>query len=263
MKDRLFILICFIFLLSCAEEGPYVGGDLDCLIEVTGVSANSAYVSVTFPNTKDNLLLPPNWGDKLYVYPELKSEDQIVATKISENSGVTYYKFYGLTPNTTYYLMVSCRARLGIKKGLDGDNRGYAVVSSYVPGYSFTTTKEGGEYGATYELLDYHGKVWNSYYTVVKVKFPSRISIDSYINSKLKAISLSGNGKTIESIYLSSNINSYYPMDSGEYIFFFPVLEKEKYKLQLNCDLKIFDMTYRSDIISFNETLDLTNVSDK
>ncbi|MDE6741403.1 MAG: hypothetical protein K2J58_03630, partial [Muribaculaceae bacterium] len=77
MKIKSYILILMLLsLLSCAEEGPYTMGKMECKVEVSMVLPTSAIVSVTIPPNAGNIL---ENGDRPKIYlsdrPLNSSED--------------------------------------------------------------------------------------------------------------------------------------------------------------------------------------------
>lgn len=270
MKDRFLLLVSFLsllswlFLLSCSEEGPFIEGNLECNVEVTGITPYSANILVTFPNEKNNLwytddvisvsLYDYTISNSLKIYSDFRFWAWIKKGDNLARVGI-------LSPNTTYYVAIKGYVDLDGKHGYE-----YAY---YVPGCSFTTAKE-GDYsgiGVTYELLDYQREVDGTNYTIVKVKTPSSIEMD--YASYIEAISISGNDKTVKSVdnySLNDYILSVYKVATGEHIFIFPLLEKGRYKLKLHCEVDDYldggGRFIDSDaVIDFEEPLDLTNVS--
>lgn len=271
MKNRFLLLVGFIsllsslFLASCAEEGPFIEGTLECDVEVTGITPYSANFLVTFPNEKNNLLSTGSWNGAVLLYDHPISDSQeldpwygyVASGDINDDNLACVDK---LSPNTTYYVVIERRIYFG---GEDD-----YLYADYVPGCSFTTAKE-GDYsgiGATYELMDYQREIDRKSYTVIKVRIPSPFYIYNSYHSTLEATSISGNEKAVSSVYFPDNdhLNFIYSVEDDEYLFLLPVLEKGIYKLQLNCELNIkrdISKNLYNVVIDFEEPLDLTNVS--
>ncbi|MDE7420575.1 MAG: hypothetical protein K2N35_10235 [Muribaculaceae bacterium] len=131
----------------------------------------------------------------------------------------------------------------------------------------------------TCSLLDYKAKIGDKYFTVVKVKTPSNVKIRDYAYgdshdghyTNMTAFSIT-NSETEQKAYTNNryqypyNDLSIYDLEADEYVFIFPVLKKEKYRLRLNCCVEAFlgnsPMVFDDITINIDNILDLTNVSD-
>ncbi|MDE6480495.1 MAG: hypothetical protein K2L45_09510 [Muribaculaceae bacterium] len=172
IKNRIILILGFLYILSsCAQDGPYVSGKLECDIVAAFVTPNFAIVSATIPNKNiiegfdHNMYLFDKPIDKINIdYDELiKWNDYNVLDSHLD------CMFTNLKPNTTYYPLVE------IYSSINGEiESGYDRGTQYSSGYSFTTTKEGD-----YSLLgEIQGEVMETSdeYTTVKITFPANIN---------------------------------------------------------------------------------------
>lgn len=113
-------------LLSCAEEGPYTMGKMECEVEVSMVLPTSAIVSVTIPPNVGNIL---ENGDRPKIYLSdrplnssedfwdiITEEDYYIGGYLSEENHTFNFLFTNLEPNKTYYVILEVDMNLSDEK---------------------------------------------------------------------------------------------------------------------------------------------------
>lgn len=249
MKLYSIIMMSVLFMfISCAEEGPYKMGQMECSVKCNIVTPSSAMVSCKVPTNKDNILYD-SW--RLVLIDRPLNNNEILVDEIASSSEYTNIPeeftavFNGLTPNTTYYLLFYTEINY------NGDNKsGYGF---YYPGFSFTTKKE-GDYS---ELVDYDIKLeldnYNYYdITVLKIFTTRYCCLQGYVYA-----SNSPDFENAVRTSIDANISH------SATINFYPVLEKEKYYFKFEGNIGImFENRYvefENVSILFPDTIDLAN----
>lgn len=143
MKNQIlgYILVGLLSLfVSCAEEGPYETGKLECDISILGIAPTSALLKVTIPENQDNVLY--------YIYDKYLIEESIMESHLSAEECMEFAKrgyvdnspennifFKDLTPNTKYYVVLDAEVNLNGSFSL-----GSRTDCLYFTDYSFTTS---------------------------------------------------------------------------------------------------------------------------
>lgn len=257
MKNYYYIIYCILFfLISCAEEGPFKLGKLECEIEVTAILPNMAVVNVNYPNDSQNLF---DVGDR---YPDaylsskpfdskntlIEVDDWIRCSDKSDRENGKFV-FADLEPGTTYYFILQNNIFFN-------GNTWDTEDPYYYTGTSFTTSQEGDYSAFKFEFVDnvsLRKEFYNNFeqFSLIKLIIPSpflscgNMSYDyAFVHASLtqnmtdeifgKAI-VKNNNNSWSSIdgdyyYVSSDI--YGKQKDNEIFFLFPLLEKKKYYLQ-------------------------------
>lgn len=160
------LVLTLLCLCGCAEEGPYTLGKLECNVEVSSITPNTAAVTVSIPDSKDNLIGRDYCSIFLSDHPLSNStnRDDLISTNNQYNTAF----FSNLHPNTTYYVIIYPDIYFNGKN--QSPNR-----YLYDTGYSFTTTAE-GDYS---NLGDVKADVLfaGADFTLFQVSFPDFITL--------------------------------------------------------------------------------------
>lgn len=221
--------LTLLFLCSCAEEGPYTLGKLECQVEVSSISPNTAVVSVSIPDSKDNLLNDGHSYGSIYLsdHPLSSSQkmDEVIKGNRVDSSNDSKYSFTNLIPNTTYYVILENNIYFNGKND-------YSEVEYYYTGFSFTTSAEGdySKFGEpTAEVVEAE-----SGFAAIRITLPEGLRLkNSYMDPYSEEgayleVSTSPNmSDAIEGKVISSSVGT------NQIIFLFTGLKDSQYYLRL------------------------------
>lgn len=134
MKLKIYLIIAFLgILFSCAEEGPFIIGKLECFAELSLRTPTTAVVTLNIPENRDNVIIMESEKHQVFLCKngsQIKDDWEVEGyIKQIENGGIQAF-FYGLTPNTSY----DCYLRCNVDYNLDNQNDGwrdYYLIDSF------------------------------------------------------------------------------------------------------------------------------------
>lgn len=142
MNKKIIYLFSLLFLMvSCAEEGPFTLGTLNCDVQVVYKTSTMASLEVSFPSADNNLFLQntDKWDTSVFVLDHQLVNHQNLydqgAIKGQSMDGDRWI-FGNLKPNTTYYVVI----KHDVIQNLGED--GYGEPCYYDTQYTFTTNAE-------------------------------------------------------------------------------------------------------------------------
>lgn len=146
MKKILYLIIGLLGIsVSCSEEGPFETGKLDCQITTLFVTPNEAKLHILFPQNEENILESfdaQQYHTQCFLIknPDIKAYDwqneaiRGVGDRDWWSKEADIY-FGGLSPNTTYYLVIEPYLDFNI----GNEELGWSEIAVYMPGFSFST----------------------------------------------------------------------------------------------------------------------------
>lgn len=231
-KINIYLLVLTLLsFCSCAEEGPYTLGKLECYVEVSSITPSTATVTVSIPDSDDNLfngsyatiLLSDHYPSPNYDY---MSNNLITADPVSNRS--TFY-FSNLTPSTTYYVISDNHILFNGKS----DNFEWYY---YYTGYSFTTSAEGDSEGDYSTIGDVTAEVVNaeSGFAAIRITLPEGLQFYSGRSIYLEASMSPDFSDTIE-----TKEDIFWHYDGRQVTFQLADLKPNKYYLRLRGDFSL------------------------
>lgn len=230
MKKELYVILSSLLLLiSCAEEGPYRLGKLECNIDILMSTPTSVFVDVSVPKSDDNGLIVDEYELYLIDHPLNNNQsfnvDDAIRGSLIDNVNSDRFCSTELNPNTTYYIVLS----IGIKY-----SETVGCEEYYYTGYSFTTSKQGDYSGLGKVSCEVVGRN-NNGNTTVKVTLPPNLEFsygsDAYLVASLSPDMSNCIKSDVASVY-SSIVSTFEFNDLPEGIYY----------LQLNGYYRLFDV---------------------
>ena len=168
---KLYFLFGLLFcLFSCAEEGPYRMGKLECDVNAV-VTPHDAMISVDDSNNRDYIMLVDRGGRGWLVEQPLKNPqdfDPAKAIQCSHHNN-DCYTFNNLAAQTTYYFI--------IESSFNFNSYDPCYLSYfYYTDCSFTTPKE-GDYSGVGDAYCKLNDTAQEGYTKVEITLPYNLSL--------------------------------------------------------------------------------------
>lgn len=231
MKHYTLALLALLVLIlsSCVEDETYVGGKVDIQVEATQITSSTAVITVTFPETKDQIANPYN--QKYGQYPSFIS----VYDKNNDNDNFRTYNLeckpnqyktliYNLIPNTEHRVRIDYRA--------DVNDKNHLVKAEY-DGFSFKTAKE-GDYEAIGLNLTCEFLSSNDQYTYILFHSSSDLEFD---RSDVKCYAYAGTNSDMSNP-IEGHIEIHRGDPQSDFLAIFPRLENDLYRFSISGDFR-------------------------